>query len=148
MRGMGHKGKGMGRMMERFDTNEDGKLTQEELDGARKKLLATHDANKDGKLTLAEFEKLWLDVKRKRMVRSFQRIDEDGNASITVDEFLKPYAKIIARMDRNDDGALDSKDRPHKRGGMMGQGGMGQGGGMKKPGGGMGQGGAMKKPGG
>jgi len=125
--GMGHKGKGMHRMMERFDTNEDGKLTQEELDDARKKLLATHDGDKDGKLSLAEFEKLWLEVKRQRMVRSFQRIDRDGDASITLDEFLKPYAKMIERMDRNDDGVLDSKDRRrHKRGGR-GQGGMGQG---------------------
>jgi Ca2+-binding EF-hand superfamily protein len=137
--GMGHKGKGMHRMMERFDTNEDGKLTQEELDEARKKLLAAHDGDKDGKLSLAEFEKLWLEVKRQRMVRSFQRIDRDGDASITLDEFLKPYAKMIERMDRNDDGVLDSEDRRHKRGGMDRHGGMGQGG--------MGQGGMGKKGG-
>ncbi len=132
--GMGHKGKGMHRMMERFDTNEDGKLTQEELDEARKKLLAAHDGDKDGKLSLAEFEKLWLEVKRQRMVRSFQRIDRDGDASITLDEFLKPYSKMIERMDRNDDGVLDREDRRHKRGGMGRHGGMGQGGGMGKSG--------------
>jgi Ca2+-binding EF-hand superfamily protein len=128
----GHKGRGMARMMERFDANEDGKLTQEELDGARKKLLTAHDANKDGKLSLAEFEKLWLEVKRQRMVRGFQRIDRDGDASITLDEFIKPYAKMIERMDRNDDGVLDSEDRRHKRGKMGMHGSRGQGGGMGK----------------
>ena len=141
--GMGHKGKGMARMMERFDANEDGKLTQEELDGARKALLTAHDGDKDGKLSLAEFEKLWLEVKRQRMVRSFQKTDRDGDASITLDEFLKPYAKMVERMDRNDDGVLDREDHRYKRGhrGGMGKGGMGQGG-MGQ--GGMGQGGMGK----
>lgn len=139
--GMGHRGKGMSRMMERFDANEDGKLTQEELDGARKALLAAHDGDKDGKLSLAEYEKLWLEVKRQRMVRSFQKTDRDGDASITLDEFLKPYARMVEKMDRNDDDVLDAQDRRHKRGSMgkgHGQGkgmGQGKGGGMGKSGG-------------
>jgi len=128
MRGMGHGGRGMHRMLERFDTNEDGKLTQEELDGARKKLLAAHDGDKDGKLSLAEYEKLWLEVKRQRMVRSFQKVDRDGDASVTLDEFLKPYAKIVERMDSNGDGALDRDDHRKRHGGM----GRGHGGGMGK----------------
>lgn len=113
-KGWGQHGWGMHRMMERFDTNEDGKLTQEELDGARKSLLTAHDGDKDGKLSLAEFEKLWLEVKRQRMVRSFQRIDKDGNAAVTLDEFLKPYSRIVERMDRNADGVLDREDRRHR----------------------------------
>ena len=106
-----HGGWFMRHMMARFDTNSDGKLTQEEVDEARKSLLAKHDADKDGKLSLAEYEKLWLEVKQRKMVRSFQRTDKDGDASVTVDEFLKPYAKIVERMDRNDDSALDKEDR-------------------------------------
>ncbi len=151
-KGAGHgygKGGGPHAMMQRFDANKDGKLTQEELDGARKTLLARHDGDKDGKLSLAEFEKLWLEVKRRRMVRSFQRIDEDGDAAITLDEFLKPYAKMISRLDRNEDGVLDKQDRrPHKRGsmgGMMGKDkGMGKGGMMGKDKA-MGKGGMMGK---
>ena len=97
--------------MERFDTDKDGKLTQQELDDARKTLLAAHDSDKDGKLTLAEFETLWLEVKRERMVRGFQRIDRNGDASISLDEFIKPYADLVSRMDRNNDGVLDREDR-------------------------------------
>lgn len=123
-------------MIERYDTNEDGKLTQEELNGARSKLLATHDADKDGKLNLAEFEKLWLEVKRRRMVRSFQKIDRDGDAAVTLDEFLKPFANLVSRLDSNDDGVLDSQDRRrYKRGGMGPHGGMDKRGGMGKRGG-------------
>lgn len=110
-----HRGPRMTRMLERFDTNEDGKLTQEELDDARKALLAKHDGDKDGKLSLAEFEKLWLEFMHRRMVRGFQRIDTDGDASITVEEFLKPYSKMVERFDRNEDGALDEQDRRHWR---------------------------------
>lgn len=104
-------GWGMKGLMERFDVNEDGKLTQEEVDEARKELLAKHDGNNDGKLSLAEFEKLWLEVMRQRMVRGFQRIDRDGDAAITSEEFLTPFSKVVERMDRNDDGTLDEEDR-------------------------------------
>ena len=111
--GMRHAKRGQ-RLMERFDTDKDGKLTQQELDDARKTLLAAHDSDKDGKLTLAEFETLWLEVKRERMVRGFQRIDRNGDASISLDEFIKPYADLVSRMDRNNDGVLDREDRRHR----------------------------------
>lgn len=109
------KGKRMERMMERFDANEDGKLTQEEVNEARKTLLTKFDTDKDGKLNLAEFEKLWLDFMHRRMVRGFQRIDRDGDAVITLDEYLKPFSKVVERLDRNDDGVFDKEDR-RKRG--------------------------------
>ena len=113
------------RLMERFDTNKDGKLTQKELDDARRALLAKHDGNKDGKLSLKEFESLWLEVRRRAMVRSFQRLDADGNAAVTVDEFLKPFSRLVERFDRNEDGALSKDDRRgrgwrHHRGGRGG----------------------------
>ncbi len=101
----------MGRMMERFDSDKDGKLTQKELDESRKALLAKHDADKDGNLSLGEFKQLWLEVMDRRVVRGFQRIDRDGDAAITADEFLKPFSNVVERMDRNDDGVLDEQDR-------------------------------------
>jgi Ca2+-binding EF-hand superfamily protein len=107
-------GRHMDRLMERFDTDNDGKLTQEELDEARKTLLAKHDADKDGKLSLAEFEKLWIEVMHKRIVRGFQRIDADGDAAITTEEFLEPFSKVVERFDRNEDGALDKEDRRYR----------------------------------
>jgi Ca2+-binding EF-hand superfamily protein len=114
------------RLMERFDTNADGKLTQKELNDSRSAMLAKYDANKDGKLSLKEFEGLWLEFTQRRMVRSFQRLDVDGDASVTLDEYLKPFAKIVERLDRNEDGALSREDRRwrrwHHRGGGPGAG--------------------------
>lgn len=115
----GHRGHKYERLMERFDTDKDGKLTQTELDDARKSLLARFDADKDGKLSLQEFEPLWLEVMRRRMVRGFQRLDIDGDAAITQEEFLKPFSSTVEKMDRNEDGVLDKQDRRrhHRRGG-------------------------------
>lgn len=106
-----HRGRGHRRMLERFDTNGDEKLTQEELNQARSDLLKRHDANSDGNIDLKEFENLWLEVRKQRVVRGFQRLDTDGDAKITGEEFLKPFANVVERFDRNDDGVLDRDDR-------------------------------------
>ncbi len=98
-------------MLERFDSDKDGKLTQAELDASRKALVQKYDTDKDGKLSLSEFEALWLDVRRRSMVRGFQYIDEDGDALITVEEFLKPYANAVEKRDRDGDGAISRDDR-------------------------------------
>jgi hypothetical protein len=114
----GHRGRGRGIewVLERFDTDKDGKLTQEELNKARSELLARFDKDKDAKLSLDEFEPLWAEVMRKRMVRGFQWLDADGNAQITEDEFLKPFAYMVERMDRNNDGAIGRDDRKRHHG--------------------------------
>jgi len=99
------------RLMERFDADDNDELTQDELDAARKDLLAKHDADKNGELSLDEFKALWLEFMHRRMVRGFQQLDEDGSASVTVDEFIKPFSKAVSHMDRNGDGKLNSDDR-------------------------------------
>src|SRR3954470_24130167 len=58
-------------MMERYDANKDGKLSQEEIDTNRMEWLQRFDPDKDGSLTLQEFEALWLEAHRERMVREF-----------------------------------------------------------------------------
>ncbi len=105
------RGHGFDRMMERFDSNGDKELTQDELNAARQDLLKKHDGDANGELTLEEFQTLWLEFMRKQMVRSFQHIDEDGDGIVTADEFIKPFSGAIGHMDRNDDGVLNSDDR-------------------------------------
>ena len=128
MRGSGQRGDhmrgdfmggGMGgglAMMEQFDVNKDGNLTQEEIDQSRKDRLAKFDANKDGKLSLQEFEPLWLDFTRQQMVRAFQRLDADGDAAVTQDEYQRPTQHMVMRGDRNSDGHLNREDIRRFRG--------------------------------
>lgn len=126
-RGYGHGGghHGMGghggghhamQMMERFDTDSDGKITAEEMAATRTKAMANYDADKDGGLSIDEFQSLWLEHMRSRMVRHFQQMDSDGDAKITQAEMTKLMDRMMSRMDRNEDGAISKDDRRGWRG--------------------------------
>jgi len=132
--GGGHTGGGhMFRMLESFGTNEDGKLSQEEIDQSRGERFGRFDGDADQALTLQEYEQLWLDAMREVMVDRFQDLDADGDAKVTAEEFKRPFAKMVQRRDRNGDGVIDREDfqrhGPHMpMQGPGGQGGPGQGG--------------------
>ena len=122
----GRRGGGM-RILEIFDTDGDGAVTQAEIDAFRANQIATHDANGDGSLSLEEYQSLWSEVMRERMVDQFQRHDDDGDGVVTAEEFNERFGRIVERMDRNGDGQLDKEDRPDRgergdRGGRQGGG--------------------------
>jgi hypothetical protein len=94
------------RLLEDFDSNNDGKFTQAEVDQSRRERFAQFDTDKDGKLTLQEYQALWLDAMRRSMVDRFQGLDDDGDATVTVEEFVAPFSKMVNRLDRNNDGAI------------------------------------------
>jgi Ca2+-binding EF-hand superfamily protein len=123
--GAGHHGGGPGwhsgrmeRLFEQFDTNQDGVVTQVEIDEVRSSRLAEFDADGDGSLTLEEYQALWLDAMRERMVDQFQAHDDDGDGLVTVEEFGERYDSMVGRLDRNDDGEITQDDlrrRPRDR---------------------------------
>ncbi|MBO6519943.1 MAG: EF-hand domain-containing protein [Rhodospirillales bacterium] len=110
----GHKygGRGM-RMLETYDANGDGALTLDEITTERGKKFKQFDADGDGTLTLDEYQGLWMDAMRDRMVDRFQKHDDDGDGKITEDDFNKRFARMMTWMDRNGDGKIDRDD--HKR---------------------------------
>ena len=114
-RGGGHSGHGMLRMFESFDANADGKLTQAEIDEARAAQLARFDADGNGSLELAEYQALWADAMRPRMVDRFQDLDDDGDGAVTKDEYSRPFARAVRYMDSNDDGAIGRDDMGRHR---------------------------------
>ena len=97
-------------LLELYDTDGDGSVTQGEIDSVRADRLASFDADDDGQLTLAEYEALLLDAMRERMVDQFQRHDDDGDGLVTGDEFGEGFVNLVARRDRNDDGVLNADD--------------------------------------
>jgi hypothetical protein len=117
-----HGGKGMRHMIkrfaERYDANDDGKISQEEINANRTEWHKKFDTDGNGALSLKEFEALWLEAKRQRMVRAFQRLDEDGDAAVTLEEYLEPLSDAVERWDRNGDGVLSREDRRSGRQGM------------------------------
>ncbi|MEM8787488.1 MAG: hypothetical protein AAGE76_04425 [Pseudomonadota bacterium] len=98
------------RLLETYDTDGDGGVTQGEIDAARSAQLAEFDGDGDGQLTLAEYEALWLDVMRERMVDRFQAHDDNGDGAVTVAEFGEEFTRLIETRDRNGDGILNRDD--------------------------------------
>lgn len=116
-RGHGGPERGFEMLIKTFDVNGDGKVTQEEIISVRQNRLAEFDANKDGSLDLSEYEALWLDAMHERMVDQFQAHDDNGDGTVTVEEFNEDFANLVERRDRNGDGVLNSDDYkrpPHK----------------------------------
>jgi hypothetical protein len=62
-------------LIERYDGNRDGRVTQDEIDQNRAAWHGEFDKDKSGGLTVAEFEALWLRARREALVRS---ISEGG----------------------------------------------------------------------
>lgn len=119
--GGGHGGKiRMMEMIEAYDADGDGRVTQDEVDQWRANRLAEFDADGNGQLSLDEYEQLWLDAMRERMVDQFQSHDDDGDAQVTVEEFAQRTETLVMMRDRNDDGALSLEDLERRRGGRDG----------------------------
>lgn len=110
------RGGGMYGMMLTYDANNDGKLSQEEIDQGRASQLKKFDKDGDGALTLDEYQALWLDAMRERMVDRFQNHDDNGDGKVTVEEFSERFANMVKFMDTNDDGVLDQQDMRNRRG--------------------------------
>ena len=102
-------------IFETFDANADGNLTQAEVDQVRSDRLAKFDTSGDGQLTLEEYQALWLDAMRERLVDAFQRHDDDGDAMVTREEFLEPFARLVQRHDRNGDGTVTQEEMRAQR---------------------------------
>ena len=110
-RGRHHGRRGMGRAMmrdvfEQVDADGDGRVTRAEIDAWRTAQVARADTGGDGALSLEEFDALYRQFTRTRMVRAFQRIDRDGDGLIDASEIERRLERMIERMDRDGDGVL------------------------------------------
>lgn len=106
----GHRGGFGGEMFrtvfEAVDADGDGSVTREEIDAYRAARLAEVDASGDGALSIDEFETLYRDFTRHRMVDAFQALDADGDGQISPDEIDTRVSRLVERLDRDGDGAV------------------------------------------
>ena len=103
-------------LFDTFDANGDGRLTQAEVDEVRRSRLAEFDRNGDGNLSLEEYQALWADAMREHMVDRFQALDDDGDATVTGEEFIEPYRGVVSRLDEDGDGALTGNEMRRRHG--------------------------------
>jgi len=107
------------RLFKAFDTDNDDVLTQPEVDKARQSQFAKFDTDGNGSLELKEFQALWMEVMRARMVDRFQRLDDDGDAKVTASEFAKRSTRLVSRLDTNGDGKVTRAELRERREGRL-----------------------------
>jgi len=103
------------RMLERFDADGDGKLTRAEVDAHVTERIEAFDADGNGQLSLEEFQGLWLEHMRERMVDGFQMLDDDGDAQVTGAEMGNPFRRLVERADLDGDGAVSRAELERKK---------------------------------
>ena len=114
--GAGHGGKRGEMLFRTFDADKDGTITAAEIDAETERRLSGNDANGDGALSLEEFQGVWMEMLRNRMVDAFQRFDDDGDGVITKAEVDEKTSWMMSRMDRDGDGKITREEqRPRFR---------------------------------
>lgn len=119
-KGHGERGRGHGRhhkggsemfrtLFVQVDADGDGSVTQVEIDTFRAAKVGEADSSGDGALSIEEFDTLYREFTRSRMVDAFQDLDADGDGVISAAEMDSRFGDIVERMDRDDDGALTLK---------------------------------------
>lgn len=108
--GYGHRGQVVQQMFNQFDADGDGTITEQEVKDKLSATLTGNDVNANGSLNLSEFEAIWLEQTRFKMVDVFQRLDEDGNGEITEAEISVKRTALMDHVDRNGDGQITKKE--------------------------------------
>lgn len=120
--GPGHGGMMMTGLFERFDADNDGKITREEFDKVRGDLFAKADPSGAGSFDLTGFGAIFAEMGEPRLVRMFQQLDANGDLAITAEENAARTTDMIQRLDRNNDGVVTKADfRKMKKDGRHGK---------------------------
>lgn len=120
--GPGHGGMMMMGLFERFDSDNDGKITRDEFDKVRGDLFAKADPASTGGFDLTGFGAIFAEMGEPRLVRMFQQLDANGDLAITAEENAARTTDMIQRLDANNDGVVTKADfRKMKKDGRHGK---------------------------
>lgn len=105
-------GRGLERMFDAMDANADGSITREELAAHRDTRFDTADADADGTVTedelvAAMMKRVSSDEMRTRAARMISRMDKDEDGALSMEELAaSPMDRMFDRLDKDGDGAV------------------------------------------
>jgi hypothetical protein len=106
-----------GALLEKADTNHDGKVTRQEFDTARAALFARLDANSDGVVDDADSGNHPQASQRAAAAAAVrQRLDSNGDGKISKEEFVGSPSLLFKQFDADHNDVLDAKELEAARG--------------------------------
>ena len=104
------------KMLERYDTNQDGAIDRDEFTAGRDDWFTNLDNDADGVVTQSEFDEAIARFHEahdggERHGPDFSKLDTDGDGNATRAEFEAAADRLFTRFDRNGDGVLSPDDR-------------------------------------
>lgn len=114
--GKRHGGERAGAMMPSLDladADKNGEITLEEFTKVATERFTSADADKNGQLTVAEVSAEIQKMRNERMAtRMIERLDGNGDGTLSAEEAQNGQKKIFALLDKNDDGKIAANERP------------------------------------
>lgn len=109
-------GAGLDMLFARLDADADGRISQAEVTAAKARQFARADRNGDGQVTPEELALIQarLDRAQDAMAGAADRLDTDGNGSLSLTEFTA-RAPMFALLDIDGDGALSRAEADRAR---------------------------------
>jgi Ca2+-binding EF-hand superfamily protein len=99
------------RLLEAFDVNQDGSMTTSEVKQVLTKRFKANDSDGDGFLNFNETVAAYEQAKQERAVKRFNKIDQNGDGAVTLDEFLTTVKKYSAYKERLIQHRFTKKDK-------------------------------------
>jgi Ca2+-binding EF-hand superfamily protein len=120
------QGWGGGSMLERFDSDKDGKVSLAEYEAGRQMIFGRMDADGNGSVSFAEIDAMMQrmqggDSQRAQMMQkrmeALKAADANGDQAISADEYKAYVDAEFKMLDKNGDGFLNPDELPQMGGG-------------------------------
>jgi len=120
------QGWGGGSMLQRFDSDKDGKVSLSEYEAGRQMMFGRMDADGNGSVSFAEIDGMMQRMQggdnaraammQKRM-EAVKAADANGDQAISADEYKATVDAEFKTLDKNGDGFLTEDEMPQMGGG-------------------------------
>jgi Ca2+-binding EF-hand superfamily protein len=106
----GHGARWMEMMLEPMDVDNNGAITRSEIETATATQASEIDGNKDGAITAEEVVAYREKQRLQRLADQIKAMDQDGNGTVSVQEYQDAQTWRLARLDDDGNGTIDTQE--------------------------------------